>query len=88
MSLVTSIMDKSTDARSNRGFEQVSRSPRNQGKFTSPNKEPLGKPIGVRLPSSLEAWINEEAKKQGVNKGNLIRNLLAETKQYRTEQSS
>ena len=81
-------MNKSTDAQSNRGFEQVSKSPRNKGQFTSPNNEPLGKPIGVRLPPGLEAWINEEAKKQGVNKGNLIRTLLAETKYYRTQQSS
>ena len=72
----------------NKGFEQVSKSPRNQGQFTSPNNEPLGKPIGVRLPLSLEAWIDKEAKKQGINKGNLIRRLLAETKSYRTQQSA
>ena len=71
----------------NKGFERVSKSPRNKGQFTSPNDEPLGKPIGVRLPASLEAWINEEAEKQGINKGNLIRRLLAETKSYRTQRS-
>ena len=72
----------------NKGFEQVSKSPRNKGQFTSPNDEPLGKPIGVRLPASSEAWISEEAEKQGINKGNLIRRLLAETKSYRTRQST
>ena len=72
----------------NKGFERVSESPRNKGQFTSPNNEPLGKPIGVRLPASLEAWITEEAKKQGINKGNLIRRLLAETKSYRNQQSA
>ncbi len=72
----------------NKGFEQVSKSPRNKGQFTSPNNEPLGKPIGVRLPLSLEAWISQEAEKQGINKGNLIRRLLAETKSYRTQQSA
>lgn len=72
----------------NKGFEQVSKSPRKKGQFTSPNNEPLGKPIGVRLPASLEAWISEEAEKQGINKGNLIRRLLAETKSCRTQQSA
>jgi hypothetical protein len=72
----------------NKGFEQVNISPRNKGKFTSPNEEPLGKPIGVRLPASLEAWITEEAEKQGIDKGNLIRRLLAETKSYRNQQSA
>ena len=72
----------------NKGFEQVSKSPRNRGQFTSPNEERLGKPIGVRLPASLEAWITEEARKQGVNKGNLIRKLLAETKFERNKQSA
>ena len=28
-------MNKSTDAQSNRGFEQASKSPRNKGQFTS-----------------------------------------------------
>ncbi|MEM7758160.1 MAG: CopG family transcriptional regulator [Cyanobacteria bacterium P01_A01_bin.40] len=69
----------------NKGFDRVSESPRNKGQFTSPNDEPLGKPIGVRLPASLEAWISEEAEKQGTNKGNLIRHLLAA---YRTQQSA
>ncbi|VEP18058.1 hypothetical protein H1P_680026 [Hyella patelloides LEGE 07179] len=79
---------KDTDMSVNKGFEQVSKSPRKKGQFTSPNDEPLGKPIGVRLPPSLEAWISEEAEKQGINKGNLIRKLLAETKSYRTQQSA
>jgi hypothetical protein len=72
----------------NKGFEQVNISPRNKGQFTSPNDEPLGKPIGVRLPASLETWITEEAQKQGIDKGNLIRRLLAETKSYRNQQSA
>ncbi|MGK7895603.1 MAG: hypothetical protein AB4372_18810 [Xenococcus sp. (in: cyanobacteria)] len=71
----------------NRGFERVSKAPRNQGKFTSPNDEPLGKPIGVRLPASLENWISEEAKKQGTNKGNFIRTVLAEIMSDRTQKS-
>ena len=69
----------------NKGFEQVSKSPRNKGQFTSPNDEPLGEPIGVRLPASLEAWISEEAEKHGINKGNLITRLPAATKSYRTQ---
>lgn len=69
----------------NKGFEQVSKSPRKKGQFTSPNNEPLGKPIGVRLPASLEAWVAEEAEKLGVNKGHLIRRLLAETKSCKTQ---
>jgi predicted DNA binding CopG/RHH family protein len=72
----------------NQGFEQVSKSPRNNGKFTSPNDEPLGKPIGVRLPVSLEEWIAQEAKKEGINKGNFIRRLLTEIKSYQTQKSA
>ena len=71
----------------NQGFERVSKAPRYQGKFTSPNDEPLGKPIGIRLPESLENWISEEAKKQGTNKGNFIRNLLTKTMLDQTQKS-
>ena len=80
--------NKDINTQSNKGFERVSQSPRSKGKFTSPNDEPLGKPIGVRLPASLEAWIAEEADKQGTNKGNLIRRLLAETKSQQSQESA
>jgi|GEM_PF-5324471 len=72
---------------SNKGFEQVSKSPRKKGKFTSPNNEPLGKPIGVRLPLSVESWLDEEAEKQGTSKSILIRQLLTKTKFYQTQSS-
>ena len=73
----------------NQGFEKVSSSPRSSGKFTSPNSEPLGKSMGLRLPQSLESWITEEAKKQGLNKAELIRQLLREQqKNYQIKQSA
>lgn len=86
--MVNVVKSKNVDMPLNEGFERVSKSPRNKGQFTSPNDEPLGKPIGVRLPPSLEAWISEEAQKQGINKGNLIRKILSETKLCRTQQSA
>ncbi len=73
----------------NKGFEKVSSSPRSSGKFTSPNLEPLGKSMGLRLPQSLESWITEEAEKQGINKAELIRRLLKEQQQsYQVQQSA
>ena len=72
----------------NQGFEKVSSSPRRSGKFTSPNSEPLGKSMGLRLPESLELWITKEAEKQGIHKTELIRQLLKEQMTYQEKQSA
>lgn len=72
----------------NQGFEKVSSSPRRSGKFTSPNSEPLGKSMGLRLPESLESWITQEAEKQGIPKAELIRKLLREQMTYQERQSA
>ncbi len=42
----------------------------------------------VRLPYELKDWIEQEAKKQGINRGDLIRNLLLEQMSDRVKQSA
>ena len=61
----------------NKGFERVSVVPRRLGKFSSPNPEPMSKPINLRLPGSLDEWVKSEASRQGVSKNDIIRAALA-----------
>lgn len=72
----------------NKGFERVSTVSRSGGKFSSPNTEPLGKPIGVRLPQSMEEWLNSEADRLGTNKIDLIRAVLAEKMHYSNQKTA
>jgi hypothetical protein len=72
----------------NQGFKRVSTAPRSKGKFSSPNAEPLGKPIGVRLPQNLEEWLSQEANRLGTNKIDLIRTVLIEKMHGSTQQSA
>ena len=62
----------------NKGFERVSQVPRNRGRFSSPNSEPMGKPINLRLPGSLDEWVRSEAELQGKSKNDIIRAALVE----------
>lgn len=78
----------STKSTENQGFKKVLEVPRNKGKFSSPHKEVLAQPIGVRLPYELKDWIEQEAKRQGINRGDLIRNLLLEQMSERVKQSA
>ena len=78
----------STQPKENQGFKKVLAVPRNNGKFASPHKQVLAQPIGVRLPYELKDWIEQEAKRQGINRGDLIRNLLLEQMSEQVEQSA
>ncbi len=61
----------------NKGFERVATAPRKRGRFSSPNPEPMGKPISLRLPGSLDEWLRNEAERQGVSRNEVIRAALA-----------
>ncbi len=59
------------------GYMAVADTRDNQtGRFTSPNKEPLGGSHGVRLPLSLDEWVTTEAKRRGCSKNELIREAV------------
>lgn len=59
----------------NKGYSEVSKNPRNQGKFVCKEDEPMVN-LTVRIPTSVAAWIEDEAKKRGLSKTDVARELL------------
>ena len=58
-------MSKST----NKGYETVKQADRGYaGHFNSPYSEPMGKPLSLRFPQSLDSFLEAEAKKMGLIK--------------------
>ncbi len=59
----------------NKGYERVNKNPRNQGKFVSKNDEPMVS-INVRLPRTSLDWVEAQARQRGINRVDVIRELI------------
>ncbi len=77
-------MSKST----NKGYETVKQADRGYaGHFNSPYSEPMGKPLSLRFPQSLDSFLEAEAKKNGTNKTALVREAVKFFKQLQEERA-
>ncbi len=59
----------------NKGYEKVNNYPRKKGKFASKYEEPMTK-VSVRLPQNTLKWIDSLAEQKGMNRIEVIRQLL------------
>lgn len=59
----------------NKGYEEVSKIPRDNGKFVPKNKVPM-KNLTVRLPIHVIEWIELEAEKKGLSKTDVAREII------------
>ena len=62
-------------AKKNKGYEEVNKTPRNQGKFSSKHEEPMGT-LSLRLPRSIIDWIENQAQQKGSNKTDVVREMI------------
>ena len=63
----------------NKGYKGVIQNPRNNGKFASKHKEPMVN-LTVRLPRSTMDWVEAQAKLKGLNKSDIIREMVQQQK--------
>ncbi len=68
----------------NKGYKEVIQTPRNNGKFSSKHKEPMVN-LTVRLPRSTMDWVEAQAKLKGLNKSDIIREMI---QQQKTQQAA
>lgn len=59
----------------NKGYQEVKKQPRNQGKFVCKEDEPMVN-LNIRVPVSIVSWIETEAKKRGLSKTDIARELI------------
>ena len=60
----------------NKGYKEVSKQPRNQGKFVCKEEDPMVN-LSIRIPSSMALWIETEAKRKGLSKTDVAREMLS-----------
>ncbi|GGA02086.1 hypothetical protein [Okeania sp. KiyG1] len=61
----------------NKGYETVTQTDRGYaGHFSSPYSEPMGKPLSIRFPISLDNFLENEAKNLGVTKTAVVREAV------------
>lgn len=60
----------------NKGYKKVSEQPRNQGQFVCKEEEPMVN-LSIRIPSSVALWIETEAKRRGLSKTDVAREMLS-----------
>lgn len=61
---------------SNKGYKEVNKVPRDKGKFVPKNKVPMIN-LTLRLPAPTIEWIEAEAKKRGLSKTDVVREMLS-----------
>ena len=60
----------------NKGYERVSKQPRNKGKFVCKEDEPMVA-LNIRVPVFVATWIETEAKRRGLSKTDVAREILS-----------
>ena len=60
----------------NIGFRRVTTAKRVEGRFTSPYGEPKGKPRAIRLPLSLDQWLEEEMERRNCSRNDLVEEAI------------
>lgn len=60
----------------NNGYKEVSKQPRNKGKFVCKEDEPMVN-LNIRVPASVAVWIENQAKQTGLTKTEVARQILS-----------
>ncbi len=68
----------------NKGYQKVKTNPRNQGRFAPKDGESMVK-VSLRLPRSTMDWVEAQAELKGLNKSDIIREMI---QQQKTQQAA
>ena len=68
----------------NKGYEVVTQTDRGYaGHFNSPYTEPMGNPLSLRFPISLDNFLENEAKNLGITKTAVVREAVRLMEQHK-----
>ncbi len=82
-------LDYAMSKKSNKRFETVQKAGLAYGgRFSSPYAESRGKTVSLTFPVSLDKWLENEAKKQGCTKTNLVREAVQFLFEQKTKDES